>query len=143
MPKQKSPASIPHKSKPAPYEEAKRALAGLAEKEEKKPENRYTSRPPQVHEYNPNLAPNSYDPKVGSSKATLVCDAGTFGKSEVERTLKWEEEIERRDYTKDTKSKMLQKKLAHGQSRSNGFSQTSPGKFGGQPLGPSAALYFK
>ena len=78
------------------------------EKEESKTENKYSSRPPQVHEYNPNLGPLSYEPKLDSSKPSgaLVCK-DTFGKSEVDRTLKWEEEIERKDYTKDTKSKML------------------------------------
>ena len=85
-------ASIPHRTKGAPYVEMQKKLQEL---EQKKVENKYLARPPAtVHPYNPDVSPQSYDPDVAGSKpsgSTRCPDA--FGKSGALRTIKWEDEI--------------------------------------------------
>ena len=85
-------ASIPHRTKAAPYVEMQKKLQEL---EQKKVENKYLARPPAtVHPYNPDVSPQSYDPDVAGSKpsgSTRCPDA--FGKSGALRTIKWEDEI--------------------------------------------------
>lgn len=74
-------ASIPHKTTAHMY---------LNDKDQPDyAENKYQARPPAtVHPFNPNVAPTSYDPQVGPSKAaaSTACK-DTFGKSEVTRKL--------------------------------------------------------
>ena len=57
------------------------------------------SRPPAtVHPYNPNVSPQTYEPKIDISKpsgSTKCTDA--FGKSKVLRTILWEKEIENKE----------------------------------------------
>jgi hypothetical protein len=100
VPKLTTVASIPHRTKGAPYVELQKRLQ---EEKDQKVENKYQSRPPAVvHQYNPNVSPLSYDPKVEYSRpnAPTQC-SDVFGKSGTIRKLKWEQEIENRDYGSD------------------------------------------
>lgn len=97
VPKLTSVASIPHRTKGAPYVEQQKRLQ---EELDQKVENKYQARPPAVvHPYNPNVSPLSYEPKVNSSKpAESTKCSDVFGKSGTIRKLKWEQEMENRDY---------------------------------------------
>lgn len=85
-------ASIPHKANPYMFFKEKDTQT--------KSENKYQARPPTiVHEYNPNVAPNSYEPEIAPTKAagSTACK-DTFGKSEVKRRLQWEVEQLQKEY---------------------------------------------
>ena len=73
----------------------------MQEEEEQPKENKYNARPPQtVHDYNPEVGPSTYEPEVEYVKpaGSIQC-TDTFGRSEVERTIQWEKDIQNRDPT--------------------------------------------
>jgi hypothetical protein len=76
-----------------------------------KVENRYEMRPPNLSPYNRDVSPSSYDANIAFTKpaGSTKCN-DFFSKSKAERTIKWEEEIEKKDPNMDTKTRLINKK---------------------------------
>jgi hypothetical protein len=89
-------ASIPHSTKG-------KNILEMRKKIEEAQENKYQARPPTiVHPHNPEVSPQSYEPKINGSKpaqATVCKDA--FSSSKVERTIQWEEDRKKKEYARD------------------------------------------
>lgn len=108
--KHKTVASIPHKNKAVPYLEDEDG--GRPEEPAKAvKENRYQQRPPVLQQINPDVSPSSYHPRVEPTKpaASTRC-SDFFGRSVVDRTIKWEEELSRQDPNVDAKMRILNKR---------------------------------
>ena len=75
---------------------------------------------------NRDVSPTSYDPKIDYTRSSQMFQGEVrFGKSTVERTIKWDSDAEMQDIKRDTKMKMLKKhQLAGGKLRQS--QSTSP-----------------